>query len=86
MASYLYYIHDMSLLSDGLYDQMARDLQDDWDVVRHPHKHLITEGDLSAGSMYRLKASDYPGTVRYAARHLIRGEWGVDIDCEKDCN
>lgn len=85
IASYLYYIHDLSILSDGLYDAMAKEMQRDWDQIEHVHKHLITKGDLDAGSLYRLKASDYPGSVRGAARHLVAGEWGERIDDMRDC-
>lgn len=79
IASYLYYIHDMSILSDGLYDEMARDMLARWDKLNHMHKHLITKGDLETGSLYRLKAEQYPGMTKGAAAHLVRGEWGVSI-------
>lgn len=85
IASYLYYIHDLSILSDGLYDAMAKEMLRDWDLIEHVHKHLITKEDLDAGSLFRLRASDYPGSVRGAASRLVRGEWGDAIDDMKDC-
>ena len=79
IASYLYYIHDISLLSDGLYDEMARDMLDRWDTLEHQHKHLITPEDLKMGSLFRLKAEDYPGMTKGAAAHLVNTEWGIRI-------
>lgn len=80
MASYLYYLHDLSLLSDALYDELAKDMLKRWGDIKHPHKHLITEDALKAGSLYQLKEEDYPLMTRCAARHLVQGEWGINID------
>ena len=79
MASYTYYIHDMSLLSDGLYDEMAKSMLARWDEITHMHKHLIQVSDLRAGSLHRLKAGEYPTMTKGAAAHLLRGEWGDSI-------
>jgi len=35
--------------------------------------HLITDDDLRAGSLFRLKASDYPDFIFEEAERLIRG-------------
>lgn len=82
MASYLYYIHDDSLLSDGLYDNLARLMLKNWPKLEHKHKHLITVDDLEAGSLSRLVASEYPVTTRGAVSHLVRSEWGVSLSTE----
>lgn len=79
MASYLYYIHDKSLISDGLYDEIAHKLKEGWDSYEHPHKHLIQPEDLDAGSLYRLKAKNYPASAKGGACHLAKKEWGVTI-------
>lgn len=73
MAGYAYHIHDVSLLSDGLFDEMCADLLARWDEVSHRHKDVITVEDLRAGSLYRLAAGDYPVTARGACAHLLRG-------------
>lgn len=80
MASYLYYIHDMSMLTDALYDELAKDMLARWGDIKHPHKRLITTDALKAGSLYMLKEDDYPMMTRSAAQHLVRGEWGINVD------
>ena len=82
MASYLYYVHDLSMLSDGLYDELAKDMLKRWDDIKHPHKRLITKDALQAGSLYTLKEEDYPLMTRCAARHLVQHEWGMNIDVQ----
>lgn len=80
MASYLYYVHDLSLLSDDLYDEMAKDMLRCWGDLKHPHKHLITVDHLQAGSLYNLGELDYPLMTRCAAAHLVKSEWGTKVD------
>jgi hypothetical protein len=84
MASYLYYIHNKSLLSDALYDQIAKEMLDNWEDVEHPHKHLFTQEDLETGSLYRLRGGDYPLSVRGAACRLAQISWGVKLNDVKD--
>lgn len=72
MAGYCYHVHNVSLLSDELFDEMCRDLDTRWDEVVHRHKDVIKREWLSAGSLYPLKAEDYPVTTRGAASHLTR--------------
>jgi hypothetical protein len=79
IASWSYYCRDVPLISDGLYDEMAKAMLDAWDDLEHPHKHLITRGDLEVGSLYALKDEDYPRIVKYAAANLARNELGVTI-------
>ena len=79
MASYLYYHHDVSLLSDGLYDQLAKAMLEAWDELEHRHKHLITIDDLKAGSLYRLKLEDYPGMTKGGARHLVMSKMDLKV-------
>lgn len=83
MASYLYYVHDIALLSDGLYDEMAKAMLEAWDELEHPHKHLITTDDLKAGSLFRLKGADYPNMVKGAASQLVKNHMGIGIDHDR---
>lgn len=83
MASYAYYIHDTPIISDGLYDEMAKMMLARWDEIQHPHKRLISEDHLRAGSLYDFRAKDYPPMTRGAASHLIQSAWGVSIDVNK---
>lgn len=79
MASWSYYIKDHPMLSDNLYDQMAAAMLEAWHQLEHMHKHLITEEDLRAGSLYSWKEFDYPCMIRSAAQGLIKQEHGVDF-------
>lgn len=80
MASYLYYHHDIGLLSDGYYDELCRTMLTTWDLLQHEHKRLIKVEDLKAGSLYALKPEDYPQRLKYATRFLVREEWGIEIE------
>jgi hypothetical protein len=84
MASYAYYIHDRPLLSDGMYDDMAKQMLPKWDLYQHPHKHHITVDDLKAGSLHRLRGQDYPLQTRAAASHLLATDTGVPLNIMHD--
>jgi len=71
MASYAYYCRDESLMSDTQYDADAKLLQKYWDQFDHQHKHLVTFEDLEAGSLFKLRQSDYPLMVINAAEYWI---------------
>ena len=79
MASYLYYVHDKSLLTDDMYDDLGKTLKAHYSSIKHQHKHLITQKHLEMGSMFDLRERDYPLMVRHAAAHLARHDWGVKI-------
>lgn len=74
MASLLYYHCDVSLLSDALYDQLAKDIHAEWDKITHPHKFIIGQDALKAGSAYHLAVENYPKSVRGAAFSAITGK------------
>lgn len=78
-ASYLYYIRDVSLLSDVLYDKLAKAIKGSWPLISHPHKYLITESDLEAGSLYPLRAEDYPAMVKASSCRLAQTHLGLDV-------
>lgn len=78
MASCAYYCGDgtFSVLSDGLFDRLCKDLLAGWEGVTHRHKPLIREDDLRAGSLNGLALSNYPTTVRAALFALV-GRAGI---------
>ena len=80
MASYMYYVHDTPILSDGLYDEMAKTMTATWDQITHQHKRLITEAHLKTGSLFDLKPEDYPLMVRAGATHLVKTAWGLSLE------
>jgi len=65
MSCYLYYELDQQVYSDDQFDQLAKRLLRQWDSVEHMHKHLITKGDLEAGTGYAIK---YPNMVKGGAK------------------
>jgi len=67
MASYLYYIKDLSLVTDHQFDGLAKRLLSEYDTFEHPHKFLINKSDLEAGTLFSLSELDYPLMVRSAA-------------------
>jgi len=72
LASYGYYLKNESFLSDEVFDKMAKVILDKG--IKHSLlSHLITDDDLRAGSLFRLKASDYPDFIFEEAERLIRG-------------
>lgn len=79
----MYHIHGKPIISDGLFDEMSKDIADRWDSIQHQHKKIITREDLATGSLYRLAEEDYPKMVRYAAQHLVQGAWGITIPVKK---
>jgi len=74
MASYAYYIKDYSLMTDSEYDHLSRGLMENWDKFNHQHKHLVTPGDLKAGTLFSLNKDNYPLMVIAAAESWIEAE------------
>lgn len=73
MASYLYYCRDETILTDGCYDWLAEVVREDFDFIRHPHKHLLASlKDQRTSSLYSLKEEDYPLIARSAACRLAK--------------
>ncbi len=71
--SYLYYICDLTVVSDSVFDYTCRELLDRWDDVgQHEHGHLIDKGCLQAGSGFTLRESDFPNIVKGAATDVAR--------------
>lgn len=67
MAAYSYYEQDDPILSDGLFDGLAKRMLECWDDIDHWHKDLITTEDLEAGT---LLARNFPERVKGAVKHL----------------
>ena len=80
MAGYMYYVHDTPIISDALFDEMAKVMAASWDEITHQHKRLITPEHLKAGSLFDLKPEDYPLMCRAGAAHLVKGAWGLSLE------
>ena len=74
MASWLYYhrFDSAPIISDTTYDKAFDWLGKNYDKVKHRYKHLITEDDFKSGSLYALKAKDYPQPLITIAEKLSR--------------
>jgi hypothetical protein len=72
LASYLYYVRDESILSDETFDKMMKTILDR-NIKHSLLSHLITEEDLKAGSLFRLKPKDYPQFIIEAGERILRG-------------
>ena len=82
MASYGYYKCDMPILSDGMYDWLARFIVHNWDEIAHPHKRFMSHEELRTTSSLELSdgygADAYPNRVRSAYAALVKRELGQD--------
>lgn len=72
ISSYLYYVRDESILSDEVFDKLMKTILDR-NIKHSLLSHLITEEDLKAGSLFRLKPKDYPQFIIEAGERIIRG-------------
>lgn len=79
-ASYLYYHHDLSIISDELYDSLFADVDANRDKIGSPHLAFVTPDRVANGSMFDLKHDEYPSIVRVASRQLCKTSWGILID------
>ena len=80
LASYAYYHLDQPVISDMAFDRLARRLLIDWRQVEHPHKRLISEDALRAGTML-LSEDEYPSVAKGAAEALLRDLMGQEDAC-----
>lgn len=71
LASYLYYIKDESILSDETFDRMCK-LVIDKNIQHKLLSHLITVDRMNAGSLFDVKANQYPSFIVSDAEKLIR--------------
>lgn len=66
MAAHSYYVQDDPILSDQMFDKMAKKMLDNWSTIEHFNKQYITEDDLKAGTFL----GEYPPRVKDAVRQL----------------
>lgn len=71
MASYAYYEQDRPILSDSVFDRLAKKMFDYWEQIEHMHKHCLNKDMLEAGTYL----GEYPTRVKYALESL-RGKDG----------
>jgi len=79
MASYLYYVKDISPIDDSQYDEVCKQLILKYQDIEHQHGHLITKDALHAGTAFHLRDADYPKMVQCAAYAWV--DKGSPITC-----
>ena len=74
ILSYAYYHRDVSLVSDGLYDRICKDLLTaiNSSDIEHRHLRLCDTEALAAGTAYHLYAKDYPSMAVSCADQFVR--------------
>lgn len=72
ILSFLYYVHDISLVPDEDYDKLCKLLLEQYDGLNHRHKGLVDKDALAAGTGYHLAESDYPSICKASAILLAK--------------
>lgn len=79
--SYLYYIHDVSLILDEEYNAICKKLLENFDDITHMHKKYIDKESLKANTAYTI--SEYPTIVKACARMAYEDRTGVILDIKE---
>ena len=66
--SYLYYICDLSVITDTEYDKLCKRLYDEFDSITHPHKFLVDKDALNCGTAFHLTEDKYPQMVKNSSK------------------
>ena len=64
MAAYAYYEEDDPILSDRLFDLMAKRMLAHWDEIDHRHKNFINKDMLEGGTFVGKYPSQIKGAVK----------------------
>jgi hypothetical protein len=62
MAAYAYYEDDNPIISDRLFDLIAKRILENWDQIEHMHKSYLTKDMLQAGTYI----GEYPTRIKGA--------------------
>ncbi len=71
ISSYCYYRISDPVMTDMDFDYLTHRLKEEYDNVDHPHKHLVTEDNLKAGTGFDIK---YPSIVKGASHQILKSE------------
>ena len=75
MAAYAYYEQDSPILSDSMFDKLAKKMLDNWDKIEHLHKECLNEDMLKAGTYI----GEYPTRVEGGLESLRSIYYGKNI-------
>lgn len=68
--SYLYYEQNESLITDQQYDELCKNLYENFNLVKtsnHPNKDLVDKFNLECGSGFGIQ---YTARIKYSAEHF----------------
>ena len=71
ITSYAYYVIGESIITDLEFDDIVKRVKENWDLIEHPHKHLIKLSHLEANTGYDIK---FPKIVKHNAYLILRGK------------
>ncbi len=82
ICSVAYYHKYESLISDEQYDYLSKYLLEHFeDWQDHEHSWLVSKENLTAGTMYNIKYTDYPTIIRVATdMHLREYFYETEVD------
>ena len=66
MAAYAYYEKDDPILSDSMFDRLAKRLMEHWETIDHYHKEYLNIDMLKAGTYI----GEYPSRVEGAVEQV----------------
>ena len=66
MAAYAYYEEDNPIISDGMFDRLAKKILKDWDNITHMHKQHLSIDMLEAGTFI----GEYPTRIKGALQSV----------------
>lgn len=73
IAAYAYYEEDSPIISDRLFDLIAKRILENWDQIEHIHKSYITKDMLQAGTYI----GEYPTRIK-GALNDVRLSYATD--------
>ena len=73
MAAYAYYEDDNPIISDRLFDLIAKRILENWDQIEHMHKSYLTKDMLQAGTYI----GEYPTRIK-GALNDVRLSYATD--------
>ena len=69
IASYAYYIIRDPIMNDAVFDKIVKTVKANWDSIDHPHKYLVTQSHLDAGTGYDI---EFPTIVKHNAQLILK--------------
>lgn len=66
MASYAYYKEDNPIISDQLFDKLAKRIYNNWESLEHIHKNYLTSDMVRSGTFL----GEYPTRVQGAVKQV----------------